>query len=779
MTYLRARRSLAIAAAAAVLAAPLGLAGGLSSGAELQPAGKTVATAGSALPMQAWEVASRGDTNALIEILTAEGNPRHAEIAALLKTNFVASEQRREEETGKVRERLTRVLEEESDLALADALKAAVELSMLSPNKQAVLEEVEIRDLVRRAESAAEKAAERGDWLTASDLYFRLNLLFEERNPRYKANFKRENQRLGMIRIYAPERLWELRNDRRNAELKRQAKIRASLPDTEEAEEGTAKPDEEARPLPPYNPTGDNFREKLAGIEENMVLSSIGRAFERHVEKRSMDLILRNAIKSVRTLVTTPDLEPVFPGIADEESLRAFVSFLASEDERLERVGQRASRADMLSVLDRLVAKNEQTVHVPKIALLHEFGNGAMDALDEFSAIVWPDEIRRFNRNTQGRFIGVGIQIELDPLSNIRVVTPLEGTPAQRAGVRPGDLIKKVNGTSTIGFTLDQAVDVITGPENTEVVLTLERENEEGLSSELDMPLRRAIIPIYTVKGWKRLGPREDEWEWFIDRDSRIGYVRLTGFNERSDAEFDRAINQMKDLNGLILDLRHNPGGLLEQAVEITSRFVDRNKVRNYGGMVVTTHDKDNRLTQQERALSGKARLAGVPVVVLINEGSASASEIVSGALQDYARTGDAKAIVLGSRSYGKGSVQNVWPFERPVPAAVKVTTQYYRLPSGRQIHRTEGAPTWGVEPDMIVDMLPGQIVEAFQFRQAADVLKLDENGQPTADARESDPEDLIRKGIDLQLHQALVILQSQSTIVADGPALVDRPAAP
>jgi carboxyl-terminal processing protease len=773
MSKFRARRTLATLAAAAVLAAPLGLAGRLVVSAESQPG--AVATGGATFSSRAWEVASRGDADSLLELMARNGDPRRAEMVALLKTNIEASEQRRAEETAKVRERLSKVLEDGSDLALADALRAAVELSMLSPNKQAVLEEPEIRDVVRRAERAALAAGERGDWLTASDLYFRLNMLFEERNPRYKASFRRENQRLAMIRTYAPERLWELRNERRNAELERRARLRAQQVDTgEEAE----KADADARPLPPYNPTGDDFREKLAGIEESMVLNSIGRAFERHVEKTSMDRILRNAIKSVRTLVTTPDLETVFPGIADQESLATFVAFLDREDERLENIGQRASRADMLSVLDRIVSNNEQSVHVPKIALLHEFGNGAMDALDEFSAIVWPDEIRRFNRNTQGRFIGVGIQIELDPLSNIRVVTPLESTPAQRAGIRPGDLIKRVNGTSTIGFTLDQAVDVITGPENTQVVLTVEREDTEGNAAELEFTLRRAVIPVHTVKGWKRLGPREDEWEWFIDPESRIGYIRLTGFNERSDAEFDRAISSMKNVSGLILDLRHNPGGLLEQAVEITSRFIDRNEVRNFGGMVVTTHDKDNRLTQQERAHRGKARLSGLPVVVLINEGSASASEIVAGALQDYARAGDARTIVLGSRSYGKGSVQNVWSFERPVPAAVKVTTQYYRLPSGREIHKRDGAASWGVEPDMVVDMLPGQIVEAFQFRQNADVLRLDEHGKPIAEAEVVDPEDLIRKGMDLQLHQALVILQSQAA-GRNAPALVDKPSNP
>src|ERR1051326_3674711 len=281
-----------------------------------------------------------------------------------------------------------------------------------------------------------------------------------------------------------------------------------------------------------------------------------------------------------------------------------------------------------------------------------------------------------------------------------------------RAGIRAGDLIKKVDGASTEGFSLDQAVDVITGPMDTEVTLTIEREikGENGSKSteEKDYRLTRKDIPIITVKGWKRSGPREDAWDWFIDPQDHIGYVRLMQFSDKTDKDFDEAISQMKaqGLSGLILDLRYNPGGLLDQAVAITSRFVDREASTHYNGMVVTTHTKDNALVQKEPITPGAARLAGVPVIVLINEGSASASEIVSGAIQDYAKSGEVKAMLMGARSYGKGSVQNVWQLSGNADAAVKVTTQYYHLPGGRMIHRLPGASAWGVEPQLKVDML-------------------------------------------------------------------------
>src|SRR5690606_25943411 len=184
---------------------------------------------------------------------------------------------------------------------------------------------------------------------------------------------------------------------------------------------------------------------------------------------------------------------------------------------------------------------------------LHEFGDGAMSQLDEFSAIIWPDQMRRFERMTQGQFQGVGIQIQMDTEKQmIKVVTPLEGTPAQRAGIQRDDLIKKINGQSAVGITLDQAVDLITGPENTKVMVTVQRGEED-----IDYELTRAVIPIHSVKGWKRVNADETKWDWFIDRDNGIGYVRLLQFTDETTRDLTRAVREMEreGLNGLILDL--------------------------------------------------------------------------------------------------------------------------------------------------------------------------------------------------------------------------------
>ena len=631
---------------------------------------------------------------------------------------------------------------------------------MLSSDKAALMQEARIKGLVERADAAARAAEARGDWLTASELYYRLDLLTEEKAV-YRDDVKRETQRLAMIRTYAPRRMWELRNARRNAELAWQEKHQDDAKTPETGDPGARQ--RERRPLPPYNPVGDDFREKLDGIDEQMVQQAVSRSIQRHVERTPMDKALRSGLEALRTMVDTEDLKSVFPGIADEEARTAFIRELDEQRDRLARPGTVAGMAELNALLISLPKANDRTVKLPRTALLHEFANGAMAALDEFSAIIWPDEIRRFNRNTQARFKGVGVQIELDPMSNIRVVTPLEGTPAQRAGIRAGDLSKKVDGHSTEGFSLDQAVDVITGPADTDVTLTMEREvkQADGTKSteEIDYTLSRKDIPIITVKGWKRNGPREDAWDWFVDPQDKIGYVRLTQFSDETDKKFNEAISQMKatGLNGLILDLRYNPGGLLDQAVAITSRFVDSETATHYNGMVVTTHTKDNAIVQRERIDPGAARLAGVPVVVLINEGSASASEIVSGAIQDYSNSGEVKAVLVGARSYGKGSVQNVWQLSGRAEAAVKVTTQYYHLPGGRMIHRLPGASVWGVEPNLKVDMLPAQMSDSLILRQNADVVRRDEKGEATETP--ANPDDLIDKGIDLQLEEAVVLL--------------------
>jgi carboxyl-terminal processing protease len=311
--------------------------------------------------------------------------------------------------------------------------------------------------------------------------------------------------------------------------------------------------------------------------------------------------------------------------------------------------------------------------------IYREFGDGAVGELatrfeDEFTQIIWPDQLRRFEQTIKGNFVGVGIMIRHDDKRDIQVINPLEGSPASRFGVKSDDRILAVDGKSTVGWTLNKAVDAITGPAGENVRLTVRR---EGIPEPIELTLVREEIKIRSVNGWwkKALDQKgQPVWDWFVAPESGIGYVRLSGFQEDSFRDFLDAVREMRrerELNGLVLDLRHNPGGLLSSAEQFSNAFIER-------GMIVSCKDRNGRVRYQKNAEPGRALLKDLPLVVLVNQGSASASEIVSGALKAHDR-----AVVLGERSFGKGSVQTVHDVsDRAASAAVKLTTQYYYLPA-------------------------------------------------------------------------------------------------
>jgi carboxyl-terminal processing protease len=355
--------------------------------------------------------------------------------------------------------------------------------------------------------------------------------------------------------------------------------------------------------------------------------------------------------------------------------------------------------------------------------------------------------------------VGIGILIRHDDRRQIMVVNPLEGSPAARSGVKAGDLIASVDGASTLGWSLNRAVDEITGPIGEEVELKVTR---EGFDEPIVIMIGRDQIKMRSVNGWwkEELDSNgEPDWNWYIDEDAGIGYVRLTSFNEDSYADFLRALDQMHQervVNGLILDLRYNPGGLLRSAVEFSNLFVD-------GGPIVSGENRMEETVWELSAEPGRALLKDIPTVVLVNQGSASASEIVAGALQAHDT-----AVILGQRSFGKGSVQTVHDLSSPFSqAAVKLTTQYYVLPrvagaeKGRHVHKRPGADDWGVNPDIEVPMGPEQIEVSLEIRQKADLIA----EWIAEDEREPRPEveDLVEEGEDPQLEMALLLLRARA----------------
>ena len=295
--------------------------------------------------------------------------------------------------------------------------------------------------------------------------------------------------------------------------------------------------------------------------------------------------------------------------------------------------------------------------------------NGMLTGLDPHSSYLNQRSYRDMQVQTRGEFGGLGIEVTQEG-GYIKVISPIDETPAARAGVRPGDLITHLNGNSVQGLTLQEAVEQMRGERGTSIKLTIRR---EGADRPIELSLTRDVIRPQVVR--------------FRMEGSDIGYIRLTSFNEQTETGLRRAMQSIRqqggaNLKGLVLDLRNNPGGLLDQAVQVADDFLDQ-------GEIVSTRARRAEDAQRWNAKSGDIA-QGLPVVVLINGGSASASEIVAGALQDHRR-----AIVLGTKSFGKGSVQTVMPI--PGQGAIRLTTARYYTPSGRSIQAT------GIEPDIEV----------------------------------------------------------------------------
>ncbi len=295
--------------------------------------------------------------------------------------------------------------------------------------------------------------------------------------------------------------------------------------------------------------------------------------------------------------------------------------------------------------------------------------NGMLTSLDPHSAYLTPDLYRELQVDTQGSFGGLGIEITVKN-GILTVVSPIEDTPAFRAGIKPGDQILKIEGEFTKDMSLVEAVKKMRGPKGTKITLTLRR---EGVPDLFDVVVARELIQIQSVKS--------------RGLEKGYGYVRVTQFQERTDEDLEKAVDKLAKqyngkLEGLVLDLRNNPGGLLTQAVRVSDLFLD-------SGMIVYT---DGRLESQKQRYYSHKRKSHVdcPMVVLVNGGSASAAEIVAGALQDHRR-----ALILGTQTFGKGSVQTILPLGDN--SALRLTTARYYTPRGRSIQAT------GITPDIIM----------------------------------------------------------------------------
>jgi carboxyl-terminal processing protease len=329
-----------------------------------------------------------------------------------------------------------------------------------------------------------------------------------------------------------------------------------------------------------------------------------------------------------------------------------------------------------------------------KRKLIEDMINGGLESLDQHSSFINPKELKRFTLTNRGKIGGVGIQVGMDRVNprQLIVISPMVDTPAYEAGILSGDNILKIDGKSTENFRIADAVDLIQGDPGSKVVLTV---LHQGAKAPVDVELTRAEIELQSVLGDRRLPNNPKDWDFLIDRENRIGYVRLTAFNENTAPDFRTVVERLQkdSVRGLIVDLRGNPGGLLKSAVDVSRMFLS-------AGRIVSTRGRNQREETYDAIGEPGVLLLPAdkhPLVVLINRWSASASEIVAAALQDHGR-----AVIIGERSYGKGSVQNILPMEENL-SALKLTTASYWRPSGKNIHRfpdSKDSDEWGVKPD-------------------------------------------------------------------------------
>ncbi len=456
-----------------------------------------------------------------------------------------------------------------------------------------------------------------------------------------------------------------------------------------------------------YKPDA-KWEDYLHGIEGRMVEEAMWKIDKYYVTDADFRSMTEAALEQLITLVSTPALQEVFPSLKNEFDRNDFTH-------RTERLIRRVHDASTFgqknanAKFNRSMDINRQTIQLPDELIISEFMNAAMHTLDEFSSVIWPIEYKEFDKHTRGDFIGVGISISR-PEGRITVVTPLEDSPAYAAGIMADDVIIKVDGESTEKMSLTDAVKAITGPVNTSVTLTIQRPDVED---ELDFELKRAKVTLQSVKGLARNQDDPQQWDFMLDEDMGIGYIRVGSFQGNTVAQLYQTITDLLDnhnLEGLILDLRFNPGGLLTSAVRMSELFLTQ------GDRIVSTKG-ERAANAWEIDAQHDGPFQDLPLVVLINGQSASASEIVSGALRDHHR-----ATIIGERTFGKFSVQNLMQLAG-TDAHLKLTTAAYFLPSGKSLHRTPDAATWGVDPDIEVAVVPKELYQIAMLRRASDVL--------------------------------------------------------
>jgi carboxyl-terminal processing protease len=398
-----------------------------------------------------------------------------------------------------------------------------------------------------------------------------------------------------------------------------------------------------------------------------------------------------------------------FKGDANE--IAKFCADMTSLEQDINNWPKAAGKDRFLSVFEKVLTINLASARLPETVVIAQFADASFMALDPYTVVVWPTYVEDFEKAMTNEFSGIGIEISRQK-GQLTIGSLLPDTPAYNSGLDAGDIIEKVNGLPTKDMPINCAVKNITGPAGTKVTLTIKRESD---TQSREITITRAKIVVPSIRGWQRTS--QGNWQYMVDEQEKIGYVQITSFSEKTAGDLNTILTSLEaqGLRGLILDLRYNPGGIFDGAVEVADEFLSE-------GLIVITRPRFG--TPVYESARGTGTHPDYPLVVLINPGSASASEIVAGALADPKHK---RATLVGERTHGKGVVQGITRYPGD-GAQLKYTMASWYLPSGQKIKsqdeaKKDGTTDWGVAPDIGVSLRSDEIRRMFDIQRDNDVL--------------------------------------------------------
>jgi carboxyl-terminal processing protease len=568
--------------------------------------------------------------------------------------------------------------------------------------KKALLEEPFVKQMIEKALQAGRRYEAQGDWVNAyANCYYWLKALDED-NAEYKNHAD---------------------------ELYEKVKIEMSLKDN----------------------SCETSAERHEGIKPEMFLRAVKALDLNYVSIVDYGEMTKKALKRCRLL------GQVLAKADDELAYQVDAQKAAKWSAGLDAIQKvpagslvTVTKDRFLKVFEEILALNSVTIQIPQEAVVAQFVEAALEALDPYTILIWPWQVRDFEKNITQKFTGIGVQIS-KATGILKVVSLIPNTPAYSSGLDADDVILAVEGEPTDNMTIYCAVSKITGPKGTKVTLTVKHADSDEVE---DITIRRDSIIVPTIRGWQRA--QEGKWRYMIEPANDIGYIRITNFTETTAPDMKKILKGLegRGLNGLIIDLRDNTGGYLSASAAVADMFITE-------GLIVKSQPRWGISTWEEAHKKGTH--PRYPLVVLINERSASASEIVAGALHDpkYKR-----ATIVGQRSYGKGSVQTITQFPGD-GSQFRYTMAYYHLPSdqrvkNRYVMEKKGRKDWGIAPDVQVEVKPRteEYQKMIEVQAANEVLaKTDRNGGSKSLKRYSLAETI---EADPQLAIGLLVLKSK-----------------